>query len=86
MKPNHPIQFFKRLAVALCSFVSDSLRPQGLHPARLLCPDKKPGVGCRFLLQGVFLTQGWKLRLLHSLHWRILYHSATWEALLKFYP
>ena len=31
-------------------------------PARLLCPwnspDKNNGVGCHFLLQGIFLTQG----------------------------
>ena len=36
--------------------------PHGLFPARLLCPwdfpGKKTGVGCHFLLQGVFLTQG----------------------------
>ena len=40
---------------------------------RLLCPwdfpGKNPGVGCHFLLPGVFLTQGSKLRLLHLLHW-----------------
>ena len=37
------------------SVVSDSLRPLGLWPARLLCPwgfsGKNSGVGCRFLLQ-----------------------------------
>ena len=39
-----------------------SLLPCGLEPTRLLCPGdspgKNPGVGCRFLLQGMFLTQG----------------------------
>ena len=38
-----------------CSVVSDSLRPHGLQPTRLLCPWNSPrmntGVGCRFLLQ-----------------------------------
>ena len=38
------------------SVVSDSLRPHGLQPARLLCPwdspGKNTGVGCRALLQG----------------------------------
>ena len=29
-------------------------------------------------LQGVFLTQGWNLRLLHC--WQILYHCTTREA------
>ena len=44
-----------------CSVVSDSLWPHGLYPARLLCPwnfpGKNIGVGCHFLLQGIFLTQ-----------------------------
>ena len=41
---------------------SDSLLPQGLQPARLLCPWDSPGkntaVGCYFLLQGILPTQG----------------------------
>ena len=41
-------------------------------------------VGRHFLLQGIFLTQGLNLCLLHLLHWRgILYQWATWEALLE---
>ena len=28
------------------------------------------GVGCRFLLQGIFQTQGWTLSLLHLLPWQ----------------
>ena len=47
------------------------LRPHGLQPTSLLCPWDFPGehsgVGCHFLLQGVFLTQGLKL---HLLHWQ----------------
>ena len=42
--------------------VSHSSRPLGLWPARLLppweSPGKNTGVGCHFLLQGIFLTQG----------------------------
>ena len=38
------------------------LSPHGLQPTRLLCPwgfpGKNAGVGCYFLLQGIFLTQG----------------------------
>ena len=38
------------------------LGPQGLQPTRLLCPwdfpGKNTGVGCHFLLQGIFLAQG----------------------------
>ena len=59
---------------SLCvrSVVSNSLWPQGLQSARLLCPwvypSKNTGVGCHFLLQGISLTQGWNPRLLHLLH------------------
>ena len=42
--------------------VSNSLRPHGLYPTKLLRPwnfsGKCTGVGCHFLLQGIFLTQG----------------------------
>ena len=51
-----------QLVVLLCSIVSNSLQPHGLWPARLLCPwdfpSKNTGVGCHFLLQGIFLTEG----------------------------
>ena len=40
---------------------------------------KNTGVGCHFLLQGTFPTQGSNPCLLHC-RW-ILYHCATWEAL-----
>ena len=63
----------KVLASLLFSFgkqvVSDSLRRHGLQPTRLLrpwnSPGKSTGVGCHFLLQGIFLTQGSNLGLLH---------------------
>ena len=48
----------------ICSVASDSLRPYGLQPARLPCPwdfsGKTTGVGCHFLLQGIFLTKAIK--------------------------
>ena len=47
-------------------------RPHGLQPARLLCPwsfpGKNTGVCCHFLLQGLFLTQGWNP---HPLLWQV---------------
>ena len=50
--------------VHVCSVptvVPDSFRPYGLYPARLLCswdsPGKNTGVGCHFLLQGIFLSR-----------------------------
>ena len=46
-----------------------TLRPHGLQCTRLLCPwdfsDKKPGVGCHVILQGIFSTQGLNPWLLH---------------------
>ena len=60
---------------ALCSVLLDSLRSHGLQSARLLCLrdllGENTGVGCHFLLQGIFLTQGSKLHLLHPLHWQL---------------
>ena len=53
-------------------------QPRGLQTVRLLCPwdfpGKNTGVGYHFLLQRIFLTQGWKPSLLSLLNWRqILY-------------
>ena len=54
--------------------VPDSLWPHGLQPARLLCPWNFPGMntglGCHFLFQGIFPTQGSYCHLLHLLHWQ----------------
>ena len=51
------------------SVVSHSSRPHGLQSTRLLHPrdslGKSTGVGCHFLLQGIFLTQGWNPCVLH---------------------
>ena len=56
--------------VCACSVVSDSLQPQAIQPARLLCPwdspGKNTGVGCHALLQKTFPTQGLDTRLLAS--------------------
>ena len=55
--------------------------PMSCQPARLLCPWESPGrhtgVGCHFLLQGIFPTQGSNLHLLLG-RW-ILYHWSTWK-------
>ena len=59
------------------------LWPNGLYPARLLCPwdfpVKNTGVGCHFLLQGIFRSRYWMW-----VSWigrLIFYHWATKEAL-----
>ena len=48
--------------VRCCSVVSQSSWSHGLEPATFLCPwnlqGKHTGVGCHFLLQGIFWTQG----------------------------
>ena len=52
--------------------------PMDLEPTRLLCPwdspGKNAGVGCHALFQGIFLTQGSNLGLLHCR--RILYRPS----------
>ena len=65
------------------SVVSDSVGSHGLEPTRLLHPwdfsGKSTGVGCHFLLQGLFLTQWIKL-VSPALAGRFFYHWATWKA------
>ena len=77
----------------VASVMSNSLRPYGLEPTRLLCPSDSPGkntgVGCHTLLQGIFPTQRSNPDLLHCR--LILYHLShpgtpvlkiTWSLLL----
>ena len=64
-----------------------TLLPHGLQPVRLLCPWDYPGknieVGCRFLLQGIFPTQGFEPHLLQLWHWQGDSLSLRpWEALI----
>ena len=58
------------------------LRPHGLQTARFLCPwdssGKSTGVGCHFLLQGIFPIQESNLGLLHCR--QILYRLSQREA------
>ena len=69
-------RFSKQTQICVCvcvcvnhSIVSSSLGLHGLQPTRLLCPwnssGKNIGVGCHSLVQGIFLTQGQNLSLLH---------------------
>ena len=68
----------RNLCAVLRSVVSGSLRPQGLWPAKLLCPWDSPGkdtgVGKHSLLQGIFLVQESNPGLLHCR--QILYHRS----------
>ena len=55
----------------LCRTLSDSVD----RPTRFLClwnsSGKKTGVGCQFLLQGIFSTQETNLHLLRLLYWQV---------------
>ena len=66
-----------------CSVMPDSLHPHGLQPTRFLrawdFPGKDTGVGCHFLLQEIFPTQGSNPGLLsyrHILYW-LIYKGVT---------
>ena len=68
------------------SIVSDSVGSHGLEPTRLLHPwdfsGKSTGVGCHFLLLGLFLTRWIKLMspVSPALAGGFFYHWATWKA------
>ena len=72
---------FAVLNSTACSVMSNSLWPHRLQSTGLLCSWNFLGtnteVGCHFLFQGIFLTQGSNPHLLCLLHCRqILYHGA----------
>ena len=56
------VSYFICACMLRSSVMSNSVQSQGLQPARLLCPwnfqGKYNAVGCHFLLQVIFLTQG----------------------------
>ena len=71
------------MCVLSCSVESDSLPPHRLQlPGSFVhedSPGKNTGVGCHFLLQGIFPIQGSNPSLLHCR--QILYCRATREAI-----
>ena len=77
-----------------CSVVSDSLRPHGLQPTRLLspcnspgvdCPGNSPGVDCHFLFQGIFPTQGSNLGLPHCRQTLYRHHQGSQTSIYRLY-
>ena len=83
---NHGFLLLICLRPGPCVFIcmSDSQRPGGLQPTRLFCPwnfpGKNTGVGCHFILLGIFQTQGPHLHLLHLLYWQAdSFTTTTWE-------
>ena len=71
-----------RLSLQLCLTLCDSMdySPPGSSVHGIL---QNTGVDCQALLQGIFLTQGYNLHLLHLLQSAggFFTTSATWEAL-----
>ena len=61
------LESWRHVCMPSCSVVSDSLQPHARHLCAWYFPGKNTGVGCHFLLQGFFLTQGSKP---HLLHWQ----------------
>ena len=70
------------VVVFSCWVMSDSFATPWIVTCQALSPWDFPGkntrIGCHFLLQGIFPTQGLNLYLLLG-RW-ILYHWASWEA------
>ena len=69
--------------------MSDSVTPQTVArqaPLSMGFSSKNTGVGCHFLLQGIFLTQGLNPHLLCLLHWQVdsLPLAPPGKCLLKF--
>ena len=61
------------LLLCSCSVLSTLCNPWTVAlqaPLSMGFSSKNTGVGCHFLLQGIFLTQGLKLCLLHPPHWQ----------------
>ena len=88
----HSVFFFKvselPLLLLLLLVMSNSVRPHRQQPTRLPRPWDSPGkntaVGCHFLLQGIFPTQGSNLRLMSpALAGGFCTTSTNWEAQLR---
>ena len=69
---------FSQSCLTLCDSMDCSLPGSSVHGIL----QARVGVGCHFLLQGIFPTQGLNPCLLHCR--QIFYHCATWEE--QFYP
>ena len=63
------VYIYMYICCSVAKLYQTFLQPHGLQTTRLLhpwnFPGKNTGVGCHFLLQGIFLTQGSKSCLLH---------------------
>ena len=90
-RQNAPLMFpifLKRPVCVSRSVVPNSLQPHGLQSTMFLCPWDFPGkdteVGCHFLLQGIFPTQGSNPGLLHcrQILYQLNYKTSSFSHLL----
>ena len=80
------IQLYVCVCVCVYCCLHSKSHPTLVTPWSIICqtplsmgfPSKSTGVGCHFFFQGIFLTQGWNL---HLLHWQA--YSLTTEPLRK---
>ena len=63
------------MCAQLCLTLYDPIDLAHQNPLPWDFPGKNTGVGCHFLLQGTFPTQGSNLHLLHLLHCRQILYS-----------
>ena len=61
------VEAWEPSCTAFCDPMIYSLPDSSVHGS---VPGKNARVGCHFLLQGIFPTQGLNLHLLRLLHWR----------------
>ena len=66
---NSHLSVYTQSLSPVCSVTSWTVACQA--PLSMEIPSKNTGVGCHFILRGIFLTHGLNLHLLHLLHWLV---------------
>ena len=66
---NSHLSVYTQSLSPVCSVTSWTVACQA--PLSMEFPRKNTGVGCHFILQGIFLTHGLNLHLLRLLHWQV---------------
>ena len=66
---NSHLSVYTQSLSPVCSVTSWTVACQA--PLSMEIPSKNTGVGCHFILQGIFLTHGLNLHLLLLLHWQV---------------
>ena len=82
------LDFCCYLVTKSCPAFCDPMGSQGVAckaPLSMGFSSKNTEVGCHFLLQGIFLTQGWNLGLLHGrrILYQLSYQGSHWFFLIE---